>query len=180
MIKVVLVFLAVAVIGGALYYWVASPFLLPMIGSATPQVGGWISTAQSQIEPVITYVKENAQLVGATAGSVTIAGGWIANKLYKHNLVKKEIETTSKINEINSQYFQLDAEKRGLENALEQAQSKIGLLEDGATTVKEITAQLDSKIREVDKLTAERNQLAQLLPNIKSAEQLIKESKQVP
>lgn len=180
MIKVVAVFALLAVMGGALYYWVIGPFLLPMVSSATPQLGSLFVNAQEQIQNIIPFIQKNWQLVTATAGSVTVIGGYAANWLHKRGLEKQKVEATLRENEVQKDLFTVQGENYTLQDSLTQAKTKINTLESNAQSVAEITGQLTAKTREVEKLTAERNQLAQLLPNIKSAEQLIKEAKQVP
>lgn len=170
----------VAVICGVLY-WFFSPFLFSSsIGSTIPQA---VSSLTEQVQPVITYVQENALQVGSL---VTAGGGAVAvlsSKIYKSNIQKKEIEVTAKMNEVQGQYFQLDAEKRGLENALEQAKSKITMLEDGAITVKDLTVKLSAKDTELQNKITEVNLLTRQL-NDKSAEKLaiekFEELKKVP
>lgn len=176
MIKVVAVLLGVAVIGGALY-WVLSPFLLPMIGSAT--LPSLFVTAQEKIQPIITYVQENAVQVGSmvTAGGAAVAV--LSSKIHTATMQKKEIETTIKQNDLQSSLFQAQGEVLGLKNQLTDAKSTITTLKDNASNMAEITEQLSAKTKEVEKLQAQIQGLERVLPSVEKAEQMIKDKMKV-
>lgn len=177
-LKVILVCLPFVVISGVACSFLA-PLLLPALNSAIPQLGNLTTTLSTHIQNLITYAQKHWQLVLGTGGTITGAGLWLSNKIYKHNIQKKELETTSQLNSLQSQIFQKEGEVLAVKNQLTDAQSKIEGLEADATNVAEIKAQLEARVREVERLTAERNQLANLLPNVKTAQQLIEESKRV-
>lgn len=178
MIKVVLVLLAVAVIGGVSWLFL-SPFLSPMISSAIPSLSGIVTTVTSQIQPVITYINENMWQVG---GLVVGAGGFVAmisSKIHGIMMQKKEVETTIKQNDLQSNLFQAKGEVLGLQNQLEDAKSTITTLKENASNVAEITKQLKAKTREVETLQAEKNALERILPNIKTTEKMIEDKLKV-
>jgi len=151
-----------------------------MLGSAPQQITGLIATAQGYVAPVITYVKDNAMQVGAIATAASGGVMWVANKIYKANIQKKELETTGKLNDMQSSLFQKEGEVLGLQNQLKDAQGKITTLEGNASNVATLTQQYEAKCREVADLQAAKNELERMLPNIKTAEQMIKELKKVP
>ena len=89
MLKTIVVFLAVAVIGGFLY-WVLSPLLLPMIGSANPQISTLpdiYSTVQTRVLP---FLSDNWKII-TTAFTTFGIVGFISNKL--HNIGVDKIKT---------------------------------------------------------------------------------------
>jgi len=179
MIKVVLVLAGVAVIGGALY-WGYTTFLSPQLGSTIPNLGSLFVTAQEKIQPIITYVQENAWQVGATVAGVSGFFVMVSSKIHGALMQKKEIEATIKQNDLQSSLFQAQGEVLGLQNQLTEAQGTIKTLEGNASTVSELASQLQAKVNEVERLQAEKNALERMVPQIKTVEQMIKESKQVP
>lgn len=178
MIKAIVVVVAFAVIGAALYYY-ALPIVTPYITTAIPQLTTLISSGPSQIEALIAKIKENWQLVAGSMGTITVIGGYVANWLHKRGLQKQEAISTQKVNEVTSQYFQLDGEKRTLENDLEQLQQRYATLKENNQSVATLTQQLEDKQKEIDALIAAKNELERILPSVKDAQRMIEEQSKI-
>lgn len=180
LLKLLIVMPLVAVIGGV-SFWLLSPFISGL-GSATTLLSSipqHITNLTQQVQPVITYVQDNALQLGSITAAVTGFGAVISSKIAKANAQKKEIETTITQNNLQSSLFQAQGEVLGLQNQLTEAQGTIKTLESNASNVATLTNELTAKRAEVDRLIAEKNQLERLLPNIQTVEQMKEELKKV-
>lgn len=172
MIKAIVVIAIFAAIGAAISYSYGST-IIAYVTSTIPQLSSLISSGPTQIEGLITTVKENWQVIAASMGTVSVIGGYAFNWLYKRNLQKKEIESNLKLGDIQSTLIQETGEKLQFQQANQELTAKVISLEGMQQAFTEMTQTLENKEKEVQKLIIERNQLRNLLSD-KSAEEKVK------
>jgi hypothetical protein len=145
-----------------------------------------LSDSTSQITGILTHVgtfiNENKALITLIAVPCVSITTYIMNELYKRNVAQKEMEKAEAIAAANSYSTQLGTKYATLHDAYNKAEGTITAQKETIHTLSNLPTLVETQAQQIQSLTQQRNQLAELVPNhddIQDIKRLIEQASKV-
>lgn len=181
MLKALAVILTFAVISGGVF-WVLSPLIVPHINKVIPISTDLLTDIPSKVSGLIDYVKQNWQIVGTIAGATFAGITTLSTWFYKRKLQAQEIIDTQRVADAQTAAIQADGARQRIEQNYQSLETKYNTLAQEQPQIAELIELNANKDKEIQKLIAQRNQLAALVPNkdtIKKIEGILEKAEHV-
>jgi len=170
MIKEAAVLIGCTALGAGLWYFLA-PTIQPYIPNLMPIGTNLLTEAPTHIHTLVTFAKDNAMTVATCVGGTVAIGGYIANWLHKRGLEKQATQAQLAINEVQTTAITAQNKVLNLETVNQQLTSKISMLEEANKDASSLVERIQGLEKEVETVTAQRNQLANLVPDATTLEE---------